>query len=163
MIVVFFIIGVSVGYFLGNYFQVKENQLKIQKAIEKLPTSGVVRKTPDEIFEFNGNILKIDKENKNFILKIETSPNPLEDWPLERKIIINNETKFYQRVVKDSDVYIKEKLDFQKGIIKEAPKPYFEKEISFDDLKENDFVVVKSLRNIKFSKTIEASNILKLN
>lgn len=160
--IIFFLIGGGVGYYLGDYYASKKYEEKIKKAVEKLPTSGLVRKTADEIFELNGKIKSIDKENNKIFVSVEPSPNPLEDWPLERELIITSQTKFYQRIVKDFQVYEKEKKDFAAGKIKDYPLPYFEKEINFQDLYEQDYIVFKAKENIKFSKTIQVELILKL-
>jgi len=147
---IFLVIGFLGGNFYGSLKTKKLFEAKIKKAIEKLPDNGPLSKTPLELKAINGSIKEI--KGDVLILKVPESSNPFEEWPLEREIIVNKDTKILKRVMKDFYEYEKERKNLKEE--EPVPPPYKEEEIKLEELKVGDYLLIEAEKNIKFEKKI---------
>ncbi|KKU91725.1 MAG: hypothetical protein UY23_C0001G0331 [Candidatus Jorgensenbacteria bacterium GW2011_GWA1_48_11] len=146
------VISLIVGFGLGWYFNGAKYQSQIKAVSENLPDVGVVSKTPEVITSISATVKS--RDGNALIITVQPSSNPFENWPLERRAVIGEDTELVKRVVKDSAVYEAEKKAYARNPIGQYPGPYEDVPIKADEINAGASIVVESGENIKFAETI---------
>jgi len=174
-------IALVIGFFLGFSFNGNNQSTEPnEELLRQLEKAKAFFPTISEMYSVFGTV----KEIKGNTITIETieSPNPFEDIPLIREIIVTQNTEIIKQENKDPEQYQKEfdeyliKVDEQIEILPLdpllppdpsipqepliPPDPFEEKTIGINDIKINDQISVDAGKNIKTLKSFEAVKIM---
>jgi hypothetical protein len=165
----------ALGVFIGTKIKTKTNtgqqdsfQAGWDAAQKRLEESGAVPRLEGvQIKTVSGTIQKI--ENNSIAIKVSNILGALSKPELDNRIVqINNETKIYKLIPKDSSQFQKETEDFNNKL-KESkdgsmgdtrvPIPFNEEEIKLTDLKEGQTITIDSSDDIKEKQQFIATKI----
>ena len=152
--VVSLVVGITGGLYAGSLFPSaqlgsglsKEQVDKLKKLFPPIP----------EMRSVSGTVKKID--GKTITLEIAESPNPFDEWPTSRKVIVSDSTKIVKVTQKDPKEFQKEMEAYSSGTIANPTNPAslrnppsFTKEevIKLTDIKVGDVITVEADHNIK--------------
>ncbi len=171
-LVVGIIVGIVMGFVGGRYYpfgggiligsgSVAELETKIEKAKKFFPS------IPDMRF-VSGTVEEV--KSGSFIIKAFSLPNPFEDLPEKREVVVTSMTKIIRMTQKDSKVFQKEVEVAQKEqsgrkvgevpSLASFPTPFIEKEILLKDIKVGNQVSVEAGENIKEKIKFDATRIM---
>lgn len=140
------VIGGMFGYAQGKKYADEKIRIIEERVKEFFPAI-------EDIRAISGSV----RERKGDALIIETSlpPNPFEEWPRERTVVITDKTKIVKQISKNPAMMQKE--------IEEGISPlnlFFEETVLFEDIMIGSYVSVEATENIKTKIRFEAVNII---
>ena len=166
-------IGFGLGYYLGGgadalILRQENAQLRsqIDKAKSFFPSVAEVRSLPGTVKSISEQIVTID---------VSAPPNPFEEWPQEREVIVTQNTKIVKDEAKKPDVFQKEMEVYQKSMadfqarIKEGgviaappvpPTPIVETTSTIQGIKPGDKITVYASEDVKNQISFEAVRIV---
>ena len=168
VIIVSLLIGFGVGFYQGKQSATNRFQAQIEKAKKFFPEAL-------EIFSISGAIKKIDGN----VLTIETppSPNPFEELPTMREVVVGDDTEIIKREQKSPEVFNREIAAYEQALNRAQldpsvpaptdfpipPDPFKETKIALDGLEVNNQILVDAgSENIKDSARFGAVRIVVL-
>lgn len=152
---ILFIIGIIVGavptYFVVN--QMAENHIK-----EALVNIGNLYPQNLSTTIISGSVVRVDESGSFFELKTEPKLNPFDDmWPI-RVVYIDENTKYFERKPKETDVFNQEMVEYQRRLaaanvraeidLPSPPKTFYLLESEFSDIDQGDYLLVESEADI---------------
>lgn len=166
VIAVTFIVGVVLGY-LGGLSQGRKSAVSLPSdasAQKKLERIAKIFPVVEDLYSLSGRV----RETRGDILVLEgvVSPNPLEDIPAEREVIVTDKTSIARFEPKDQLAFQKELIEYQEKVRRApsqspppAPIAFVEKKLRLSDIKPGEQVNVEAQKNIKFETKFEALRI----
>jgi len=166
-IIIGLVIGLAIGFVLGFSLN-KQSSEPNEELLMQLEEAKKFFPTIPDMFSVSG----IVKEIKGDTITLDTfqSPNPFEDIPLSREIIVTQATEIIKQENKDPEDYQKEFEVFNEKIAEQTgsltpeplipPNPFVEKSIDISEIKVNDQITVDAGKNIKTLKSFEAVRIV---
>lgn len=153
-IVIGLAVGFGAGWFIGKSFTADKYEKKIEVAREKFPDVGTVRRT-GEMRTLNGTVVAV--EGNVVRISIAPSPDPFEEWPTEREVVVGEDTLVVRRVVKEPAIYQAEQAAFVRNPQGEYPQPYEDVSIELNELLPGTTLGIETNRDVKFEKRFEAT------
>jgi len=166
-----FLIGLFLGFSVGIAYKSKQAAQnsnidqkllsQLEKAKKLFPPILEMRSVSGTIKKVNGNVITIEAY---------PSPNPFEELPSVREIIVTENTKIIRQEQKNPIEFQKEYEDYQKRISQQStanlsvpllipPSPFTEEQIQISDIKAVDLILVEADENIKTTASFEATRI----
>lgn len=167
LVVISLVLGIFIGYKIKKPTTVSGGQDTYQAgwdaAKKKLSESGFVPPVT-EVKAIRGQVTGINGDKVT--LKIN-SVEPLADPSLDTRVIdITSNTKIFEMINKDPEVYQKEMADFQKSMqdnggkpTGNAPMPFDKKEVDKSAISKDKNIIVMTDSNIKDSPEFTATEI----
>ncbi len=153
VIVISLAVGFGGGWYFGSRDTAREYQVKMESIRAKLPDVGSVRRV-EELKAFNANVVSV--EGNVIKITMPPSPDPFEEWPTEREVVVGEKTTLLRRIVKDPKVYAEEQAAFAQNPVGEPPQPYKDEPIEVDELAPGTTLGIETARDVKFEKRFEA-------
>lgn len=164
IVIILIAVGIMIGYFIGENTGEKAGYEKGYQeswnlAKEKVDQSKLIPSGPKEVFNIRGEILKIEGE----VIYLKAKPvsiNPLEEQgPVERKVIVTDQTEFTKKIAKTPSEIQEEIAGRVKAGTPTPPNLYKEESADFSDLKPGAQISVSAQENIKFKEEFKATTI----
>lgn len=149
------VVGAAVGYFVAG----SRYSAQLERAKKALPTTPFVNVISGKVKSVSGNVVTVT---------VSPSPNPFDEWPTTRQVVVTKSAKIVKQEQKDPKVFQTEFAQYQqeaqKGIKPGTapptlPLPYVEKEISISDLKAGDTISVDAGKDVKTAASFDAVKI----
>lgn len=148
------LVALAIGYAIGYVPEKQKNddlRAKVSKIFPGIP----------EMREFGATIKGV--RANSIIVTIPPSPSPLDEYPLEREVIVTDTTKIILQTPMEMMAFQKIFAEFMTkpySATSTPPSPFTESALTFKDLKVGDGITIKTASDVKFLSRFEAATII---
>lgn len=153
------LLSLVVGFGGGWWYGLVDAEKKINASLPEISRNLPMQNFYAPIKEIKGDAILIEGPK---------SPNPLENLPEIREVVIGSDTKIIRKTQKDSAVFAAENAKFQEELQNVdpsdptppvAPLLYTDEELKLSDLKVGDVVSVVAAKDVRTEKRFVAVSI----